>query len=212
MVSNAKLFLYSLLVSSQQFTYLDTLVNKSRETVTFALIENAADVIKGSEEWVQGIRASLQEQGYAVEPIDVRLWANRREALREKLASKDVLWVCGGHTYYLRWILKETGADEIIKELVAEGKVYAGWSAGAIIAGPTTQFFDEMGDDPNEVPKVIFEGLHLSDIVVVPHGDNPDFAEGARRAMKRLDDEGFTTLLLSDNQVFVAHGNNHTVV
>lgn len=209
---NAKLFLYSLLVSDEQFVYLDALVNKTRETITFALIENATDVIEGSEEWVKGIRVSLQEQGYVVETIDLRHWMDKKEALREKLASKDVIWVCGGHTYYLRWILMKTGADEIIKELVAEGKVYAGWSAGAIIAGPTTRCFDEMGDDPSEAPEAVFEGLHLLDIVVVPHGDNPDFAEGAQRAMKRLDGEGFTTLMLADNQVVVVHGDKHIVV
>lgn len=212
MIPNAKLFLYSLLVSGEQFVYLDALVGKSREAITFALIENAADVIEGSEEWVRGIRNSLQEQGYAVEPIDVRHWTNKREALREKLASKDVIWVCGGHTYYLRWILMETGADEIIKELVAEGKVYAGWSAGAIVAGPTTRYFDEMGDDPNDAPTTIFEGLCLSDIVVVPHGDNPEFSEGAQRARKRLDDEGFTTLLLSDSEVAIVDGEQLRIV
>jgi len=70
--------------------------------------------------------------------VDLRNWRNKREALREKLASKDVIWLGGGNTYYLRWILKETGADDIIINLVQQGKVYAGWSAGAMVAGPNT--------------------------------------------------------------------------
>lgn len=55
----------------------------------------------------------------------------------------------GGNPYYLRWLLKVTGADEMITALVKQGKVYAGASAGGVLAGPTLRFFDNQ-DDPNE--------------------------------------------------------------
>ena len=52
----------------------------------------------------------------------------------------DAIWISGGNGYYLRWILKETGTDTFIRELLKKGVVYSGWSAGACIAGPTLKY------------------------------------------------------------------------
>ena len=208
MNSIAKLFLYSPSLTEEHFTALEKLVDKKAGDIHFACIENATDVIEGSEHWVPGIRQSLIDRGYKVEPVDLRNWFNKKEALSEKLLGKDVIWLCGGHTYYLCWILKESGADEIIKKLVDSGKVYAGWSAGAIMAGPTTKFFDLMGDDPKDAPVLIYEGLNLTDAVIVPHMDNADFAEGAAKANTELLKAGFKTIPLNDNQALIMHGGS----
>ena len=207
-----KLFLYSMTLTEKQYKVLEKLTGKKANNIYFACIENAADVIEGSEHWVAGIRQSLIDRGYRVEPIDLRNWFHKPEALYEKLQSKDVIWLCGGHTYYLRWILKESGADTIIKELVAAGKVYAGWSAGAIMAGPTTKYFDLMGDDPAAAPELIEEGLQLTNKVIVPHMDNPDFAEAAASACKALLNAGFKVIALKDNEAFVIHGETETLL
>lgn len=212
MKNTPKLFLYSMSLTEKHVDELEKLTGKQTGDIHFACIENATDVIEGSEQWVPGIRQSLVDTGYQVEPIDLRNWLNKKEALEEKLQSKDVIWLCGGHTYYLRWILKESGADEIIKKLVIAGKVYAGWSAGAIMAGPTTKYFDLMGDDPVDAPELIETGLHLTDTVVVPHKDNADFAEGAGKANAALLKEGFNTILLKDDQAFVVSGDRNLVI
>ena len=53
----------------------------------------------------------------------------------------------------------------MIRELVEQGTVYAGWSAGAGMASPTLRYFDLL-DDTSEAPEVIWEGLGLTDVVV----------------------------------------------
>jgi len=123
-----------------------------------------------------------------------------------------VIWVCGGHTYYLRWILKESGADNMIKELVEAGKVYAGWSAGAIIAGPTTKFFDLMGDDPKDAPELVETGLELTNVVIVPHIDNADFGEAAVKTNKALTAAGFNTIVLKDHEALLVNGKSGSVI
>lgn len=210
--STMKLFLYSLHLTEAHAVELSQLVGKNPEDTTFALIENAADVIPNSKGWVGGIRNSLKDKGYQVEPLDLRKWINRPEALREKLRSKDVIWLGGGNSYYLRWILKASGADEMIQELVKAGKVYAGWSAGAIVAGPTLQHFDAMGDDPKDAAELILEGLQLTELVVVPHMDHPDFIEGAEFAHQQLLKDGFYTVPLNDSQALMIHGEAHRVL
>lgn len=207
-----KLFLYSLSLTGDHFAELEKLTGKKAGDIQFACIENATDIIDGAEHWLPGIRQSLIDRGYQVEPIDLRKWLNKKDALHEKLQSKDVLWLCGGHTYYLRWILKESCADNIIKELVATGKVFAGWSAGAIMAGPTTKYFHLMGDDPKDAPELIEEGLNLTATVIVPHMDNADFAEGAVKANEALLKAGYNTIPLNDNQAFIVCGEVERII
>ncbi len=212
MTDTPKLFLYSLSLTAAHNLELEKLTGKEAKDIRFACIDNATDIIKGAETWMPGIRKSLIKEGYQVETVDLRKYFGSREELREKLRSKDVIWVCGGHTYYLRWILKESGADTIIRELVAAGKVYAGWSAGAIMAGPTTKFIDLMGDDPAEAPEIIYDGMNLMDAVIVPHIDNSFFSKGAIKANNELVKAGFKTILLKDNQACIVQNDGHTII
>lgn len=212
MNNTPKLFLYSMSLTEDHYAQLEKLAGKKATDIYFACIENATDVIEGAAHWVSGIRQTLIDRGYQVEKIDLKNWLINKEGLYQKLQSKDVIWLCGGHTYYLRWILKESGADKIIKELVAAGKVYAGWSAGAIMAGPTTRFFNLMGDDPKDAPELIYEGLNLTDTVIVPHIDNADFAKGAAAANEALLKAGFKTITLKDDEAFIIQGDTQTKI
>ena len=88
MNSIPKLFLYSLSLTEEHFTALEKLVDKKAGDIHFACIENATDVIEGSEHWVPGIRQSLIDRGYKVEPVDLRNWFNKKEALSENSWAK----------------------------------------------------------------------------------------------------------------------------
>lgn len=209
---NYKLFLYSMNVTPQQCGWLTKLVAKDASDIQVAVIENATDVIAGDTSWQAAFRDMLAVNGYQLEQIDLRQWLDKKKELEKKLAGKDVIWLGGGHTYYLRWILKESGADRIIGKLAEKGKVYAGWSAGAIMAGPTTKFFNEMGDDPADAPQKINEGLFLTDMVVVPHRDNPDYEKAAIKTNGLLEKAGYTPVLLGDSEVLVINGKEHTII
>jgi dipeptidase E len=206
-----KLFLYSLSLSAEQAAVLTKLVGKKAKDITFALIENAADVEEGSEAWLGEFREAIRRQGYQVEMVDLRTWQDNRTGLYEKLASKDVIWLGGGNTYYLRWILRETGADDMIKELVKNGKVYAGWSAGAMVAGPTLQHIEAM-ETRMAAPECILDGLHLTNVVVVPHIDNKDFIESANKTNQLLTQAGYITVPLRDDQALVINGDERLVI
>jgi dipeptidase E len=207
-----KLLLYSMSLHERHFEALEKLTGKITTDIQFACIENAADIMEGSGDWVPRIRQSLIDTGYQVEAVDLRNWLHNNDGLFEKLQSKDVIWLGGGHTYYLRWILKASGADNMIKELVAAGKVYAGWSAGAIMAGPTTKYFDLMGDDPADAPELIEEGLRLTDKVMVPHMDHADFGASAKTANQALLQAGFKTVPLHDNLAIIIVGDTETII
>jgi dipeptidase E len=199
-----RLFLMSMAVEDSQFLTFEQLVNKRPGEIKIAFIENAADIIPGSEEWLPAMRQPWIDRGYKITVLDLRKWASDgdRKGLSDLLSTFDVIWVGGGHTYYLRWILKASGADDFIVRLVKAGKVYAGWSAGAVVAGPAIKHFDKMGDDPADAPEQIFSGLGLMEEIIIPHIDHPDFAEGALATSKALRMEGFKTIELRDGEIF----------
>lgn len=203
-----KLFLSSMAISKEQSDAFARLVGKKPKDIRLALIENAADVYGAdSIDWVIENREAIKARGYKVELVDLREYKGRQLDLRTKLASKDVVWLGGGNTFYLRWILKDVGADNIIKELVQNGMIYGGGSAGAIVAGPTLKFF-ENADDPKESPEVIVEGLNLTKKVVVPHIRNKDYGGIVCSISKSLQRDGYETIEITDEQVAVIDGNN----
>lgn len=198
-----KLFLYSLNFTDKHSEAMSKLVGKQPAEIKMAMIENAADVdTHQPEQWVPEVRKSVTMHGYDAEVVDLRNWTADFDGLAAKLGSKDIIWVGGGNTYYLRWLLRETKADQIITELVQKGTIYAGWSAGAIVAGPTLEHIEHM-EDRGPAPELVLQGLRLTDVVVVPHIDNPDFADAAKQTNQALLDAGFATAPLTDNQAML---------
>ena len=207
-----KLFLYSsYLMEAWHRTALCRLASKGPEELRIAAIENALDVEEGSDDWIGQTRASLPARGDNLDRVDLRAWCDGQPGLRDRLARSDVIWVCGGNGFYLRWILRESGADRIIRELVSGGTVYAGWSAGAVLAGPTLQYFDAV-ENLEVVPEVLFDALGLTNLVVLPHMDLEGFAESMPPVNARLAQAGFTTVPLNENQALIVDGDGHSVV
>jgi dipeptidase E len=205
-----KLLLSSFTTSAEQDQALAKLIGKEPAATKVAYIENAYDVYHDEESLIQG-REVIKNKGYDVELVDLRAWKNDKDGLREKLASKDLFLLAGGNAFYLRWLMKESGADDIIRELVKQGKAYVAVSAAAVVAGPTLRFFDEL-DDPNEAKEVIWEGLNLTQTVVVPHIDNEEFGEGCRKAGEQLQKAGYTIQPLTDSQAFLINENEQQVI
>ena len=205
-----KLLLTSFWTSPEQDVELIKLVGKALKDIKVAYIENAYDVYNDEASLVEG-RQVLKDKGFDFELVDLRNFRNKRQELRQKLESKDIFWFTGGNPYYLRWLMKTSGADETIPELVGQGKVYVGASAGAVVAGPTLKYFDEL-DDPNEAGEIIWDGLNLTHIVVVPHIDNEEFGAGCRKSGELVKQAGYKTQPITDTQAFLIDGSRMRVI
>ena len=144
-----------------------------------ALIMNAADY-KPPEERAESLQRELEDlRGLGLEPVevDLRPYFGRSAALRADLAGFDALYLRGGNVYILRRALRQSGADELIRELLArDAVVYAGYSAGPCMLGPTLRGIESEEDDPAFVPEgyeapVIWEGLGVLPYAILPHYD-----------------------------------------
>jgi dipeptidase E len=207
-----KLLLTSFTPSAEQDAALAEMIGKDTKDIKVAYIENAHDVYHDEASLIEG-REVLRAKGWDVELVDLRDWRgdDQRQGLYDKLASKDVFLLAGGNPFYLRWLMKATGADDMIRDLVQKGRVYSGASAAAVVAGPTLRYFDNQ-DDPNEAEEIVWEGLHLTETVVVPHIDNADFGAGCREAGEKLQQEGYVTQWITDAQALLINGDEQRVI
>ena len=88
---------------------------------------------------------------------------------RKELELADCVYVASGETFRLLHALKSTGADQLLVDAVRAGKLYAGSSAGAMVAGPSIEPATVM-DNLSIAPDLgDYTGLHLTEFVVVPH-------------------------------------------
>lgn len=118
----------------------------------------------------------------------------------------DVIYVCGGNTFFLMQKLKETGLDKKIVELVGHGKVYVGASAGSVIAGPDISIAGPF--DENDVGLKDMAGLNLTDKITSPHykDEEKEIIDGFRGKLP------YPLVLITDNQALEEVGDNSVVV
>ena len=85
----------------------------------------------------------------------------------EEVEDFDVIYVCGGNTFYLLKKVRETGFDKVIIEFAKTDKLYFGVSAGSILVCPNIDIASPF--DENDVNLTDLTGLNLTDVIVSPH-------------------------------------------
>ena len=205
-----KLLLSSFGPSPAHDAALVELVGRPLSEIRVGYIENAHDVYDDPASLGEG-REGLRRDGYVFDLIDLRDWRADHVGLRTLLERFDAFLLAGGNPYYLRSLMRITQADLIIADCVRNGAVYAGASAAAVVAGPTLRHFEEL-DDPAEAESLIWDGLGLTQTVVAPHVDNPEFGEGCRKAGDLCERDGYTVVRVKDAQALVIDGDDQRIV
>ena len=197
----------------QHHSAFENLVGKKLSETHLALIEDAADGESGAKKWVEEMRHILIDSGIKVHPLKLKEYIDHTPELIEELRRYDVVYFGGGNTYYLRWLMNKVGLDERFKTLLERGIVYAGASAGALVAGPTLKYLNESGADSSEVVnEVVEEGLGFVDKVVIPHWGREDFAEAVSRLEDMLLADGIKTEHITDEQAIIVNGDTWDVI
>ena len=170
-----KLYLSSIGIPDSEA--LATLVGKPFDETSVALIPNAKDYYsERAWEFTIGSRVEyMQGLGLKVDVVNLKEYDDR-SALSTALAKYDLVWAMGGNTFMLRYEMKRSGFDEIVRDLLGKGIVYGGDSAGALVAGLSIDGI-ESADEPAFAEEVINSGMGLAPFSVLPHVDNPEFAE-----------------------------------
>lgn len=118
-------------------------------------------------------RAEMMAAGFQVEDIDVE--GKNENQLWDLLRDKDAIVVQGGNTFYLMKCVRESGFEKVVKELIAQGKIYIGVSAGSVIAGVNIEVAS-LGDE-NTVNLKDLTGMSLVSFAITPHANNKEIAD-----------------------------------
>lgn len=196
-----KLYLSSVSIPAPQ-EYLALFAGKDNPKI--AIISNAwgAYPAEKAKPFIDAVKTKFKNMGMIADPLDLLDYRGKQEELRAKLLDYDGIWVTGGNSYYLNWAIRQSGLHDIIRDLCQQGLVYGGESAGAIVAGPTLEHFQEL-DDFSKAPEIILRGMRLIDTVIIPHAGNPKYGEKLRRARLQLERDGYKTRALADEQAMV---------
>ncbi|MHA2788012.1 Type 1 glutamine amidotransferase-like domain-containing protein [Corynebacterium sp. S7] len=124
--------------------------------------------------FVDNERKQLREMG--LELINLPMATTDPADTARILDEVDGVYVAGGETYDLLYVLRSTGNFDVLKEKVEAGLPYIGTSAGSVLAGPDIDYVRHL-DNADIAPELTdYTGLELTEYAVVPHvGDNPPF-------------------------------------
>lgn len=162
---------------------------------------------KGNSEngklFAEKIKNIIKENNYSFKEIDIE--NKSKKELRNFFKDKNIIHIEGGNTFYLLRAIRKTGFAEILKELLNEGKIYIGTSAGASIIGPTIEFSSYI---PENTPEEELKGLSLVPFMVKAHYKD-EKEKIYREKMKTLK---YPLRILRDGQGILIEDDKYTFV
>lgn len=123
-------------------------------------------------------RVAQALDGLGLDVVGVHTADDPAQAVRQS----DAVFVGGGNTFHLLRACYRHGLVEAIRERVAEGAPYVGWSAGSNLACPTIRTTNDM---PIVEPPSL-DALGLVPVQINPHytDAHPDGHQGETRAQR----------------------------
>lgn len=183
-----------------------------------AVIANAMDGARPEvrRAGVERELSALAELGLDAEELDLRTVTPT--TVSDELERYDLVWLRGGNVFVLRRALAESGADrELISRLETDTLLYAGYSAGSCVLGPSLRGLETV-DDPGVVEATygrspIWRGLGVLGFSIVPHFDSPDHPESVAtgRVAEMYQRDGTPHRTLRDGEVLIVDGMNEVI-
>lgn len=152
-------------------------------------------------DYVRVFEKQIKDNGYNLEEFDIE--DKTKEELGEFFKDKNVIHMEGGNTFYLLKAIRKTGFDKILNELLSEGKIYIGTSAGSSIIGPTIDFSSHV---PDNTPETELQGLNLVPFIIKCH-----YKDGKEEEYKeRLQTLKYPVRFLRDGQGIFVEDSKYT--
>ena len=162
-----------LLLASFGVGALPELVDGDVAGLRLAFVPTAAGPEAEDKEWVRVDRRQLEALGCSLSTLD--LAAVEADELAAALGEVDGVFLTGGNSYLLLWHARRSGFAGRVVPLVERGQLlYAGTSAGAMVAGPDLGPAANL-DNRREVPELESSAAFgLAPFTVLPHDNLPE--------------------------------------
>ena len=134
--------------------------------------------------------------------------------IRNEINLADCIYVASGEAFRLLDALRLTGTDHLLVEAVQNGTLYAGSSAGAMVAGPSIEPASIM-DDSKTAPQLTDRtGLNLTPYVIIPHAQGTTGPYSINVISETVAQYGqdWNLLLLRDGQALLVEGRKTLLI
>lgn len=148
----------------------------------------------------------ITNSDYDVKEFDIE--GKTKKEIKDFFKDKNIIHIEGGNSFYLIKAIRETGFAEVLKELIEEGKIYIGTSAGAYIVCPTIEVSD--WDDTGKLRFDItdFTSLNYVPFVLKVHYKDEQ-EQKVREKMKNLK---YPLRILKDGQGILVEDGRYTFI
>ena len=144
------------------------------DNIKMAFIPTAADL--DEDKWyIESDMNKLKELRISFKIVDIK--GKNLQKFEEEFNDINTVYIAGGNTFYLLKKSQESSFDTFIQNFIKNDILYAGGSAGAVIAGPDISPIAQV-DEPEKVPNLQSTiGFSLTDFIILPHYDNPKYTD-----------------------------------
>ena len=185
-------------------------VRKPAGEISFGIINEAYVPYHFSHDWVIDDLISIRNNfGNNIELVPLSLEVGEIE---RRLNDKDVIFVIGGNTAYLKTVFDKSGFSTLLPKLLEE-KVYVGSSAGAMILGhcPTKETLLKTSGDDDDFS--VAEYCGLVDLEIIPHiGGKYALPSADKQVVVESEKQPCPIYGLSDDAAVVVDGDKTYVV
>jgi len=137
-------------------------VIKPRNEIRVLFIPTAA-LTKEELYYTEVSKKELEDLGIK----DIKVLDLNKNYKYDDIRNYDVMYVCGGNTFYLLTKIRETGFNDLIKEFILDNKLYFGVSAGSIIVCPNIDICSPFDENVTNIQDL--NALNIIDFFISPH-------------------------------------------
>ncbi|MBP8591405.1 Type 1 glutamine amidotransferase-like domain-containing protein [Candidatus Shapirobacteria bacterium] len=167
-----KLFLTSTGLNPKTLPYFIKLLAKNPLGLKATIIPTAG-YPKINPLHLKEAKESLEKLDVQTEIVDLK--RENPQTIKDKLKKTDIINIGGGNTFFLLYWVRKCGLDKYLEELLDQGKIYLGISAGSILAGPSIAIAGWKSDWDKNVSRLRnLGGLKLVPFAISPHYTNAD--------------------------------------
>ena len=163
-----------------------------------------ASKVARDKTFLEKVKNAMRENNILFEEIDIE--GKSKDEILNFFKNKNIIHVEGGNTFYLLRAIRESGFAEVLKELLSEGKIYIGTSAGAYIMCPSIEVanWNETGRDRFGLTD--FSALNYVPFVLKVHYKN-EAGDLIKEKMKTLK---YPLRILRDGQGILVEDGKYT--
>ncbi len=198
---------------------LRELVGENRKTLLIANARDYADS-KTKAEVVARKLTMMKDAGFDAIELDLRQYFSKDPTeLFQFVSDYNPGLICctGGSVFLLGTAMAISGMDDIIRRLLEEDTVvYAGYSAGAMVASKDIENYER---DDLRIETIqeyygtpaITDGLGLIEEYIIPHADQKAYSKETQFYKDHLTQMGVETIVLNNQDAYIVNGNHKVI-